>query len=62
MYRYANSDARVDVLEQTSQVLTLARSAPIACARRRGFVWWRCYRELSKGKKALSGPLEAENF
>ena len=62
MYRYANSDARVDVLEQTSQVLTLARRAPIACGRRRGFVGWRCHRELSKGKKALSGPLEAENF
>ena len=55
MYRYANSDARVDVQEQTSQVFTLARRAPSPVGD--GEALWDCVAIASSRKERKLSPV-----
>ena len=54
LYRYANSDARVDVQEQTTQVFTLARRAPSSVGD--GEASWDCVAIASSRKKRKLSP------
>ena len=54
LYRYAKSDARVDVHEQTSQVFTLARRAPSPVADAEAF--WHCVAIASSRKERKLSP------
>ena len=54
LYRYANSNARVDVQEQTTQVFTLARRAPSSVGD--GEASWDCVAITSSRKKRKLSP------